>query len=112
MLQVVNTFADYKPVNETMFKLSYVIVEDSTLESVMKEQNFLSDKNINIKVLPEPPLLIPDAIKNTFISIPFENQQLQGYLGKRIAQNLQERLLKVDEDGLLNGFMQRPGNHE
>ncbi|PZP40978.1 MAG: hypothetical protein DI598_18800, partial [Pseudopedobacter saltans] len=37
--------------------------------------------------------------------------QLGGYIGNRYKVNLENRLLKVDEEGLLDGFVNRPGKH-
>ncbi|HSN08298.1 MAG TPA: beta-L-arabinofuranosidase domain-containing protein, partial [Hanamia sp.] len=39
------------------------------------------------------------------------NQILKGYIGKRFTQNLEERLLKIDENGIMGGYLQRPGSH-
>lgn len=41
---------------------------------------------------------------------PLDNQ-IGGYVGNRYKMNLENRLLKVDEEGLLDGFMNRPGKH-
>ena len=68
-------------------------------------------KQIEIKVADEPKAVVENKIKNVFTSIPFQDQHLDGYLGKRSIQNLEERLLKVDENGLMGGYLHRPGNH-
>lgn len=47
---------------------------------------------------------------NWNIQLPKENT-LSGYLGLRYLDNLNNRLLKVDEDALLDGFLHRPGKH-
>lgn len=44
------------------------------------------------------------------IQLPAQNT-LTGYLGDRYTENLKNRLLKVDEAGLLDGFTHRPGKH-
>ncbi|MGE9311117.1 beta-L-arabinofuranosidase domain-containing protein [Niabella sp. CJ426] len=49
--------------------------------------------------------VIPDAFPLQF---PQQNI-LSGYLGDRYFQNLNNRLLKIDEQGLLDGFLNRPG---
>lgn len=67
------------------------------------------EKEIPIGVEPKP--VIDFSIKNVYESIPFQGQSMQGYLGKRYAQNFEERILKVDEKGLMAGYLQRPGVH-
>lgn len=37
--------------------------------------------------------------------------QIQGWLGEKVKANTQKRLYQVDEDALLAGFINRPGNH-
>lgn len=59
----------------------------------------------------EPKPVIENKIQDAFTSIPFQQQQLTGYLGKRMKQNIVERLLKIDEKGIMDGYLQRPGNH-
>lgn len=105
------SFQEYKPVNEDIFKVSYWITENGTADTVKNEQVYLANKNVEIKVADEPKAVIEDKIKDAFTSIPFQNQILQGYIGERSSQNLEERLLKVDEDGIMSGYLQRPGSH-
>ncbi len=57
------------------------------------------------KVKPVVPNLIPDKS----ISFDLSKIQLTGYLGDRINANHIERLLKIDETGILEGFYNRPG---
>jgi DUF1680 family protein len=105
------TFSNYQPVNENIFRVGYMVTENSTTAKIKNEQVYLSDKHINIKVAGEPKPVIENKIQDAFSPIPFQNQILQGYIGKRFTQNLEERLLKVDEDGIIDGYLQRPGNH-
>jgi len=42
------------------------------------------------------------------IEFPMENK-LTGYLGERYYDNLKKRLLQIDENGILQGFIHRPG---
>ncbi|MEO9003428.1 MAG: hypothetical protein ABI288_01765, partial [Ginsengibacter sp.] len=44
------------------------------------------------------------------MQFPKENS-LIGYLGLRYFDNLKNRLLKIDEEALLDGFLHRPGKH-
>ncbi len=56
--------------------------------------------------------LIADKVKNHFAPADFNQQVVKGWLGGRMAANEQQRLYKVDEKGLLGGYINRPGNHE
>ena len=105
------TFSDYQPVNEQIFKVGYQVTENGNPVTLKKEQIYLANKNIDIKVAAEPTAVIENKIKDEYTSIPFQNQQLQGYLGKRSVQNLEERLLKIDENGIIDGYLNRPGDH-
>ena len=66
---------------------------------------------VDIKVADEPKPVITNKIKDVFIPVPFQDQVLQGYIGTRYTQNLEERLLKIDENGIMSGYLHRPGNH-
>lgn len=57
------------------------------------------------KVIPVVPNLIPAKS----ISFDLSKIQLTGYLGDRVDANQVERLLKIDETGILEGFYNRPG---
>ncbi|MDP4272994.1 MAG: glycoside hydrolase family 127 protein [Bacteroidota bacterium] len=106
------SFSNYVPVNNVdIFKIGYSIAENGSSDTIKNEQVYLAHKQVEIKVANEPKPVVEDKIKDAFTTIPFQNQKLEGYLGKRFSQNLKERLLKVDEDGLMNGYLQRPGNH-
>lgn len=105
------TFPDYKPVHENIFRLGYAITENNSTATVKKEQVYLADKDVAIKVGSEPKPVVKNKIQDAFIPVAFQNQILRGYIGKRFMQNLEERLLKIDEEGIMNGYLQRPGNH-
>lgn len=105
------TFSKYQPTNETVLKVGYEIVEDSTAVNFKSEQVYLSNKKVIIKVDKEPKPVIENKIKDAFVSISFFQEQVNGYLGKRLQQNIEERLLKIDEAGIINGYLQRPGSH-
>jgi len=105
------TFQDYHPVNEQIFKVGYEITENNGSATVKNDEIYLANKQIEIKVVGEPKAVVENKIKDVFTSIPFQDQHLDGYLGKRSVQNLEERLLKVDENGLMGGYLHRPGNH-
>ncbi len=104
-------FSKYKPVNNNIFKVGYAITEDATGIAVDKYQLYLSDKQLKIVVEKEPVPVIQNKIKDAFTSIRFQDQQQQGYLVKRLNKNLEERLLKMDEVGTFDGYLERPGHH-
>jgi hypothetical protein len=60
-----------------------------------------------LEKLPRPKVqfIIPSIYK---IELPNENT-LTGYLGVRYNDNLNKRLLEIDENGILEGFKHRPG---
>lgn len=104
-------FSNYVPVNESLFKVGYFIKENTSTAFVTSEQLYLADKQFKIGVAAEPGLVVENKIQDLYTSVAFKNQQQQGYLGKRMNQNLVERLLKLDEAGTLDGYLQRPGHH-
>ncbi|MHC0442526.1 beta-L-arabinofuranosidase domain-containing protein [Flavobacterium sp. 3-210] len=46
-----------------------------------------------------------------YVPSDLNNIAIQGWLGERIKANTEKRLYNVDEDALLAGFINRPGNH-
>lgn len=104
-------FSDFQPVDENIFRVSCCVTENKNTVSVIKETLYLSNKQVKIDVASEPKPVVENKVKDVFTSVPFQNQQLQGYLGKRMSQNLTERLLKLDEEGTLDGYLSRPGHH-
>ncbi|MCK9426618.1 MAG: glycoside hydrolase family 127 protein [Ignavibacteriaceae bacterium] len=110
--ETVITFSNYQPGKGQVFlKVGYQVEEDESSVIVKSEQFYLADRHIEIEVAEEPKVVVENKIQDVFTSIPFQDQQLQGYLGKRLTQNLEERLLKVDEDGMIDAYLHRPGNH-
>ncbi|HET7116157.1 MAG TPA: beta-L-arabinofuranosidase domain-containing protein [Hanamia sp.] len=103
-------FSNYQPVNEDIFKVDYEIKENNTSATVKNEQVYLANKKVDIKVAAEPKAIIPYKIKAAFSPVALQDQVLKGYMGKRYMQNLEERLLKVDEDSIMSGYLQRPGS--
>jgi len=62
--------------------------------------------SINKVVQPKVEKLITDKE----ISFDLSRIHLDDYLGNRVDANINERLLKIDETGILEGFYNRPGN--
>lgn len=103
--------SNYIPAKENIFNIGYEVIENETLASFKNEELYLSDKNLVIPVLKEARPVIPDKIKSNFSPISFQNQQYSGYLGTRFIQNLEQRLLNIDEFGLMGSYLNRPGIH-
>ena len=104
-------FSNFKPANEFLFSASYRVIDNNGPATISGEKIYLADRQLKIEVAAEPKSVVENKIKNVFNSFPFQNQQQAGYLGKRMDQNLLERLLKIDEEGTLDGYLQRPGHH-
>jgi len=104
-------FSNYQAVNDNIFHVGFEVKENASTASVTKEQLYLANKQLKIEVSSEPKPVIENKIADVFTAIPFKNQLQNGYLGKRMNINLVERLLKLDEEGTLDGYLQRPGHH-
>ena len=53
-----------------------------------------------------------DKIADRFTPAPYGAQSIEGVLGDRMRVNLEGRLLRVDEAGILDCFRHRPGPQE
>ncbi len=60
--------------------------------------------------VPRP--VVTDKIPDRFRPAAFEDQAVGGLLGERMKINLDDRLLHVDERGLIEGFEHRPGKQD
>jgi len=56
--------------------------------------------------------VVTDKIADRFTPAPFESQRIAGILGDRMRVNLEARLLRVNEPGILDCFRHRPGPQE
>lgn len=54
---------------------------------------------------------VPAQIQDEATLLPPDAVKLEGYLGKRVAANAKNRLVRVDDEPLLRGFRQKPGEH-
>ena len=109
--EAVVTFSNFKSEDENVFQVGYQINDNNSNLFLKKEQLYIATYNLTIPVLKEVKPLVQNKIQNSFSSISFQQQQYSGYLGKRFTQNLEQRLLKVDEDGLMGSYLNRPGIH-
>ncbi len=55
--------------------------------------------------------VIADKVKDQFIPADVQQQVIKGWLGDRLRINEEKRLLQVDENAILAGFINRPGSH-
>ena len=53
--------------------------------------------------------VVNNKIPGKVVSFDLSKIHLTGYLGDRVEANVTERLLKIDEKGILEGFYNRPG---
>ncbi|MBL0356644.1 MAG: glycoside hydrolase family 127 protein [Chitinophagaceae bacterium] len=109
--EAVVAFTDFKPANENVFNVGYQINDNNSPLFIKKEQLYIATGNLEIPFTGEVKPLIKDKIPTHFATIPFRDQHFNGYLNTRFTQNLEQRLLKVDEFGLMGSYMNRPGIH-
>lgn len=109
--RTVTVFAEYKPANAGVYKISYRVTDDSAAATLQNQWLYLTNSNVQISYGSEPSVRAENKIKDRFTCSRLQDMQMQGYLGDRMMKNLQERLLKVDEEGMIGGYWQRPGTH-
>lgn len=56
--------------------------------------------------------VVQKTVPDKAFPISYEHIHLSGYLEKRIQSNVKMRLLRIDEEGILDGFINRPGNQD
>jgi DUF1680 family protein len=103
--------ADFHAAGENIFHAGYQINDDNSPLFVKNEQLYIATSDLVIPNTGEVQPLIKDKVPSRFTAIAFGDQQFNGYLNTRFTQNLQQRLLKVDEFGLMGSYMNRPGIH-
>lgn len=91
--------------------LQFVLLSIISIEAKSQEVSLPNQLKFDIPVINEPKPVVENVVQDVFVAVPVQNQILKGYLGKRITQNLEERLLKIDEKGIIEGYLHRPGNH-
>lgn len=109
--EMVVAFSNFKSESENVFQVGYQINDNNSNLFLKKEQLYIATYDLIIPVLKEVKPLVQNRIQNNFSSVSFQNQKFTGYLGTRFTQNLELRLLKVDEDGLMGSYLNRPGIH-
>src|SRR5450432_2617765 len=56
--------------------------------------------------------IIKNVVEDVYIPAPFENQKIEGIIGLRLNVNLNKRLLQIDQETMLSGFLSRPGKQD
>ncbi len=59
-----------------------------------------------------PKPAVPDKVPDLFTPAPFGAQEIGGLLAERMRVNLEDRLLHLDETGVIEGFQHRPGKQD
>jgi len=109
--ETVVEFSDFHSEKENVFNVGYQINDKNSSLFLKNEQLYIVTNNLEIPFIGEVKPLVKNAIPDTFTSVPLQNQQYFGYLNTRFTQNLEERLLNVDEFGLMGSYLHRPGIH-
>ncbi len=109
--KVLVDFAIFRKPGADVFNVGYQVNDDSSTQFTSYDQFFIASSTLNIPVYGSAKPVVTDRIKEKFTALPFNQQQLTGYLDTRLLQNLEQRLLKVDEEGLIGSYLRRPGIH-
>ncbi len=105
------SLSNFQSSNHKVVSIVYQVKENGTNATVNHEYVYLVDRKMQLDVNAAPKPFIKNKIHDLYDPVDFNKQQLRGYLGNRMFQNLSERLLKVDEAGILDGYLERPGHH-
>lgn len=105
------SFDGFSPRGESVFNVSYKIKDDNSNLFLAREELHILTADLVIPVKAGARMLVENKVTNKFTATPFEQQQFTGYLHTRFTQNLQQRLLNVDEAGLIGSYLKRPGIH-
>src|SRR5580693_1304660 len=85
-------------------RISFAII----LISLLLLENNMMAKNGFPVIQP----MVPNAIHDIYIPSPYENQKIGGIIGLRMGINLDKRLLEIDQETMLSGFLSRPGKQD
>jgi hypothetical protein len=109
--EVVVLSSDFRASGENVFHAGYQINDNNSPLFVKNEQLYIATSNLAIPYTGEVQPLVKNKTAERFIAPAFNDQHFNGYLNTRFTQNLQQRLLNVDEFGLMGSYMNRPGIH-
>jgi DUF1680 family protein len=97
---------------EGIYKIKTVFLNNANPDSIQSELIINNIKSVNLPVAQKKKPIIENIVKDLFISSDLENVKIEGVLGKRLALNLEKRLLNIDEKGILEGYLSRPGRQQ
>ncbi len=109
--EAVISFSEFTDVSRNMFTVSYQVNDHNSNLHLKKEKLFIATDYLQIPMGAAVQPLVKNKVDNKFSSVAFSSEKYNGYMGRRFAQNLEQRLLKVDEFGLIGSYMDRPGIH-
>ena len=95
--------------DESIYKITCTFTESKTGIRIRKDLIVSTIKNIKLPVADKPASAVKYKVSDVFVSAPFQAHTIEGYTGERLNINLTKRLLQVDEDELLDGYLNRPG---
>ncbi len=104
-------FTPFRKTGEQVFNVGYRVNDDSSALFTVYDQLFIATTNLNIPVNGPVTPVVTDKVPEKFKALPFQQQELNGYLNTRLIQNMEQRLLQVDEEGLMGSYFRRPGIH-
>lgn len=104
-------FTVFRKAGSDVFNVGYRMNDDSSSLFLTYDQLFIASSELVIPVATMVNPVVTDKIQQKFIALPFMQQQPDGYLHTRLLQNLEQRLLQVDEEGLMGSYFRRPGIH-
>jgi len=104
-------FTPFRKTDEDVFNIGYRVNDDSSSLFITHDQLFIASAQLQVPVIGTVKPVIDDKVPAAFAALPFGQQHLNGYLQTRLLQNLEQRLLQVDEEGLMGSYFRRPGIH-
>jgi DUF1680 family protein len=104
-------FSNFRPSKEKIVRIVYRVKENESNATVRDEHIYLVDDKMILETKAEPKPIVINKIHDLYESVGFNQLRMEGYLGNRMNQNLVERLLKIDEPGTMDGYLERPGHH-
>ena len=97
---------------EGIYKIKSVFINHTNSDSVQSDLIVNNIKIVNLPFTQKQKPIVENIVKDLFISSELENVKMEGMLGKRLTQNLEKRLLNIDEKGILEGYFSRPGKQQ
>jgi DUF1680 family protein len=100
------------PVQKAGIYKAYYCFKDSAGDDSCKASSLIAYKKMDHFPDSFATPVITKKIPDKCMAFPYGEVKLQGYLEDRLLSNLNNRLLKIDENGILECFYNRPGKQE